>query len=63
MGHYSSTALPVYELYHRKHDSIASPVEGGGAYGSMALLEPILSYLATGGFPDVVSDAYLLDWL
>jgi hypothetical protein len=51
MRHYSSTALPFYELYHRKHDSIASPVEWGGAYGSMALLEPILpvNYLATGG--------------
>ncbi|KAJ7919790.1 hypothetical protein B0H13DRAFT_2268381 [Mycena leptocephala] len=29
-----------------------SLIERGGAYGSMALLEPIPSYLATGDFPD-----------
>jgi hypothetical protein len=53
MRRYGSTALQFYELYHRKHDSIAALIEGGCAYGSMALLEPITSYLATGGFPDV----------
>jgi hypothetical protein len=55
MRRYGSTALQFYELYHRKHDSIAALIEGGGAYGSMTLLEPITSYLATGGFPDVTS--------
>ncbi|KAJ6517178.1 hypothetical protein C8R47DRAFT_1062877 [Mycena vitilis] len=33
--------------------SIPLVIEGGGAYGSMALPEPITSYVATGHFPDV----------
>jgi hypothetical protein len=59
MRHYLPTALRLYGLYGRELHSIRAHIEGGGAYGSMALLEPIPSYLATGCFPDVVSCA---DW-
>lgn len=36
------------------YGSICLSLEGGSAYGTMALWEPIKHYLATGLFPDVL---------
>ncbi|KAJ7921872.1 hypothetical protein B0H13DRAFT_1866297 [Mycena leptocephala] len=44
----AANKTPVYTCSHRR----------GGAYGSMALLEPIPSYLATGCFPDVDAEYF-----